>query len=122
MTYNATTVPVFEGEGIDTPYQVIIGGYSDTDASNKHDFICNAVQDIEIVTIGHDPASKNSDAIAELVMNLIHPTVDSNLLSDVDFNVDVQGRPDMLPLREDSTSGQKVVRRILRYHLLMEGL
>lgn len=119
ITYNALPVPVFEGQGKDLQNQVIIMGYSDNGVPNKHCFIKNASQDVEIITVKNDPTSKDSDAIAELVMNLIHPTVESDLLSGTEFTVDVAAAPSLLPIREDSIEGTTIVRRVLRYSLLI---
>lgn len=122
VQFNGDDVPVYEGEGVAGENQVIIGGYSDTDQSNKHCRTMLGVQDIEIVTVKRDATSKASDEIAETVMNLIHPTVDSDLWSVPEFQIVVKGGPSMLQIREDSYDGQKVVRRLLRYNLLIEEL
>ena len=81
-----------------------------------------ATQDIEIVDIKNGPASKPVDDISEQVMNLIHPTLDSDLWSTADFQVYVVGGPSMLLVREYSADGQNVVRRVLRYNLLIDEL
>jgi site-specific recombinase len=120
VSYNGDDIPVFEGEGISVPNMVIIGDYSQSGIPNKHSFMANAVQTIEIVTVKFDPSSKNSDEVTELVFNLLHPDPDSNLLNTDDFNVYVQAMPDMSAIREDSISGQKVVRRRLAYQLLID--
>lgn len=122
VSFNSANVPVYEGQGGKDDYYVIIGGYSDTDVSDKHTRKMDAVQDIEIVTIKNDSSSRASDEIAETVMNLIHPTIDSDLWSMAEFQVWVVGGPSMLPIREDSMSGKNVVRRVLRYNLLLEEL
>lgn len=122
ISFDGNDVPVYEGQGPIAEFYVIIGGYSDTDVSDKHTRKMDAVQDIEIVTIKNDSSSKASDEIAETVMNLIHPTISSDLWSVAEFQIWVQGGPSMLPIREDSMSGKNVVRRVLRYNLLIEEL
>lgn len=122
VSFESSNIPVYEGQGKIHDNYVIIGGYSDTDVSDKHTRKMDAVQDIEIVTIKNDTSSRASDEIAEIVMNLIHPTIDSDLWSVAEFQVWVVGGPSMLPIREDSMSGKNVARRVLRYNLLMEEL
>lgn len=120
VTYDSAVIPVYEGEGEIVPNQIIIGGYSHADESNKNNFQYRATQLIDIVTVKNDPSSKNSDGVAEIVMNLIKPdTRTMETLSTADFQITVIGGPSMDPLREDALSGQKVVRRLLRYTLLV---
>jgi hypothetical protein len=122
VVYNGETILVREGEGEITRNQIIISGYSDTGEANKGGIIKRGVQDIDIVTIKDDPASKDSDAIAEIVLNLLSPTLESDLLSDSEFEVTLTQPPSLLPIREQSVSGQRVVRRMIRYHLLIDEL
>jgi hypothetical protein len=121
VSYDGAGVDVVEsgsgGEGIG--YQIFIGEYSDADSSNKHTFGANATQVIEVVAEQYDSLKKAVDAIGELVMNLIHPTTQSSLLSGTDFKVIVVGRPSINHLVEDSGSGTKIVRLLLRYNLLI---
>jgi hypothetical protein len=120
VVYNGETILVREGEGEITDNQIIIGGYSDTAISGKGCIIKNAVQTIEVVTIKDDPASKNSDAITEIVLNLLSPTFESDLLSDSAIGVMLTAAPSLLPIREQSVSGKRVVRRVIRYDLLID--
>lgn len=122
LTYNATSVPVYEGEGKVTQYQVIIGGYSDVGEPNKFSIIKRAVQEVEIVTIKNDPAAKECDELAEMVMNILSPDVGSDTLSGTDFQVMFISAPSLTPIREEDMSGQRVFRRLLRYNILVEQL
>jgi hypothetical protein len=121
VSYDGADVDVVESgsgsEGIG--YQIFIGEYSDADSSNKHTFGANATQVIEAVSEQNDSTKKAVDAIGELVMNLIHPTTQSDLLSGTDFKVIVVGRPSINHLVEDSGSGTTIVRLLLRYNLLI---
>lgn len=113
-------VSVYEGgSGDDERYQIFIGEYSDADRSNKNTFGANATQVIEITGNQVDSAKKHVDAIGDIVMNLIHPTTQSDLLNGTDFSVTVVGRPSINHLPEDSGSGSKIVRLLLRYNLLI---
>jgi hypothetical protein len=119
VVYNTEVIPVYEGEGELIANQIIIGSYSHQDNSNKHTFRYQATQLLEIITIkdGLNP-SKDSDAIAEIVMNLIKPnTRIVENLSSAEFEVSIIGGPSMDPIREESVSSEKVVRRLLRYSL-----
>jgi hypothetical protein len=122
VVYNTETILVQEGEGEVTRNQIIIRGYSDSGVEAKGCIVKNAVQDIEIVTVKDDPASKDSDAITEIVLNLLSPTLESDLLSDSDFQVMLRVAPSLLPIREQSVSGKRVVRRVIRYYLLIDEL
>lgn len=112
-------VPVVASEGMDSKYQIFIGDYSDADRSNAHVFGSNASQLIEIVGEQDTAQKKHVDAIGELVMNIIHPTTQSNLLSGTDFMISVVGRPSINHLVENSGDGTKIVRLFLRYNLLI---
>jgi hypothetical protein len=121
ITYNTEVIPVYEGEGEQVPKSIIIGGYSHQDDSGKGFFKYRASQLVEIITIGlgFNP-TKDSDQIAQLVIDVIKPnTRMSENLSDADFQVMIIGGPDMDPIREESTEGGKVVRRLLRYNLIV---
>lgn len=120
VIYDTATLLVREGEGEIVENQVIIGGYSDTGEAVKYSVVKRAVQDIEVVSIKDDPSSKNADAIAEIVMNLLSPTIESDLMSDTELQVSLIAAPSLLPIREQSISGQRVVRRVIRYNLLID--
>jgi hypothetical protein len=119
--YNRAVPVVEAGSGATSEqYQIIIADYSDADRSNKHEFAGNASQLIEIVSERSEDSSRiHVDTIGEAVTNLIHPTVTSNILSNTDFSICVQGRPSVNYLTEDSGSGTQIVRLLLRYNLLI---
>lgn len=112
-------VPVVSTEGAESKYQIFIGDYSDSNRSNKQNFGSNATQVIEVIGEDITARKKHVDAIGELVGNLIHPTMGSNLLSNTDFSILVVGKPSQNHLTEDSGSGTKIVRLLLRYSLLV---
>jgi hypothetical protein len=109
----------YENEGEVLPRQIIIGEYSDADRSNKNDFGSNSTQVIEVVCEQNDAVRKYADEIGELVSNLIHPNTTSALLNGSDFSVMVVGKPSINYITENSGSGTKIVRLILRYSLLI---
>lgn len=122
VVYNTENILVREGEGEITRNQIIIGGYSDNGVALKGCIVKNANQDVEVVTIKDDPASKDCDAITELVLNLLSPTMESELMSDTDMQVILEAAPSLVPIREQSINGQRVVRRVIRYHLKINEL
>lgn len=118
ITYNSQPVHVEEGNGkAGKPYQVLIREYSDADAKNFTNFRYTGSQVIEVVNERQDEASKDADAIAGMVMNLLQPTVtDVETLSGDEFQVFIVGTPSKNILREQPGTGT-IVRRILRYNL-----
>jgi hypothetical protein len=120
VTYNSVNIPTYEGEAplSQAPF-IIIGTYSHQRQANKHSFIYEAQQLIEIVTIKDDPTAKTADAVTELVMNLIHPDTDSMLMDTADFGIQVVSET-VGVLREDSVSGKKVFRRFIQYNFLID--
>lgn len=120
ISYGSQPVPVYEGEDSPVlPYKILIGDYTDADASNKNKFGALATQTIEVVAEQPTGIKKNVDAIGKLVGELIHPTNRSQLLSIPELTVIVLGKPNTSHLIEDSGEGQMIVRLILRYNLLI---
>jgi hypothetical protein len=113
-------VPVVASEGIESKYQIFIGSYSDSDRSNKQNFGSNSTQIIEVIGIDGDWRKKEVDEIGELAANIIHPSQGSNILGNDDFSIMVVGKPSINHLTEDSGSGKKITRLILRYFLLIQ--
>jgi hypothetical protein len=120
VVYNSAVIPVYgNDEDHDDPLQIVIGEYSDADASNKENFQCRGSQVIEVISFQSTGAKKTVDAVGELVMDLIHPTTKSEVLSGTDFQVLVVGKPSQNHLIEQDASGGKIVRLILRYNFLI---
>jgi hypothetical protein len=120
VVYNSAVIPVYgNDEDHDDPLQIVIGEYSDADASNKENFQARGSQVIEVISFQSTGAKKTVDAVGELVMDLIHPTTKSEVLSGGDFQVLVVGKPSQNHLIEQDASDGKIVRLILRYNLLI---
>lgn len=120
ISYNSATIPVYENdEDHDDALQIVIGEYSDADMSNKENFQARGSQVVEVVSFQTTGAKKTVDAVGELVMDEIHPTTKSSVLSGTDFQVLIQGKPSQNYLIEDDGSGQKIVRLIMRFNLLI---
>lgn len=118
ITYNATAVPVFSNDQEHPDrLQIVIGEYSDADASNKRNFQGIVSQVIEVASVQRTGAKKTVNDVGELIMDLLQPSVGSQQLSGTDFQVFLRGKPSINHLVEPSGSGQKIVRLILRYNI-----
>jgi hypothetical protein len=116
--YN-TTVPVYENQGTEEQYQILIGEYSDADRSTKNNFGATGRQVIEIVSERQDSVRKHVDAIGDIVMSVLKPTIrDTEVLSDSEFQIMIKGKPDLRHLTEDSGEGSKIVRLLITMNLL----
>lgn len=120
ITYSGNAVPVYENESVSgTDYQIVIGEYSDTDASNKDTFAASAQQVIEVVAEQSTAARKYVDAIGDLVMNAIKPTTRSEgIAENADWQIFTHGRPSVNYLTEDTQAGY-IVRLIMRFEILL---
>ena len=118
VSYESEVIPVFEGEGEVLPRQIIIGEYSDADRSNSHEWGANASQVIEVICEQDTAIRKHVDAIGELVSNIIHPAPTSNALNGSDFHI-IVNRTSINHITEESGSGTKIVRLIMRYNLII---
>jgi hypothetical protein len=121
VTYDSADVPVYESEGKHSDkVQIIIGDYSDANAGNKQKFGSQSRQVIQILSQQPTATKKAVDTIGEQVMTLIQSDPQAaDTLDGADFNVTIQGKPSVNHLIEDSGSGQKNVRLILSYDLLI---
>jgi hypothetical protein len=121
VVYNTENIPYFEREGQLVPNQVIFMNDSyDGSESDKHNFRYRSSFWLDVVTIKNDPSSKLADQIAEIVMNLVKPdTRSGETLTGTDFQIMILGGPSLDPLREDSLSGEKVFRRLIKFNALL---
>lgn len=120
VSYDGNQVEVVEaGSGTEgMRHQIFIGEYSDSDRSNKNTFAANATQLIEVMAEQSDSTKKAVDAIGELVNDIIMPSPASANLNGNDFMI-VVSRPSISHIVEDSGSGTKLVRLLLRYPLFI---
>lgn len=121
VVLDGNTIPYFEREGQLIPNQIIfINDSYDGSESDKHNFRYRASFWLDVVTIKNDPTSKLADQIAELVMNLVKPdTRTTENLSSSDFQIMIIGGPSLDPIKEDSISGEKVFRRLIKFNALI---
>lgn len=120
VSYASANVPVYEGEGKRSDkVQIIIGDYSDASAGTKQNFGSQSRQVIQIISEQPTVTRKTVDLIGEQVMQIISANPQEDALDGADFDVNIQGKPDISHLTEDAGSGAKIVRLILSYNLLI---
>ena len=118
-------VPVFEGEGDASLHeQIIIADQSWTDRSTKHSFTGTFSQLIEIVTeVPGKKASRNRvDEIGETVMQLVQPTPRTIGLAETEFQIIGLNKENQSYLIEESGSGSKIVRLLIRYGFIVNQI
>lgn len=123
VTYNAVTVPVYEGEGTVTPYQILIGADSYTDRKTKHSLFGRVTIPIEVVTEeAGTSASKAVDTILNSVFALLLPNVNGTSLTATGFQI-TSVRKNIRPvIRENSGKGTIIVRRIAELNFLINQI
>lgn len=120
VTYNSVEVPIYgNDEDHDDELQIVIGTFTEADTSTKARFSSVGYQEIEIVSWQMTGAKSIVDGIGEQVMNIIHPTVTSELLTGTDFQIIIRGKPTANYPPMESQDGSKIVRLIQRYHLFI---
>ena len=120
ISYEGQNVPVYEGEDSPVlPYKILIGSYTDADASNKNRFGTRARQVVEVVGEQSTGIKKHVDAIGKDVVTAVHPTNRSQLLATAELTVIVLGKPATSHLIEESGDGKKIVRLLLAFDLLI---
>lgn len=121
ITYNGSTIPVYDEEADETggDYYIIISTITDANFANKHKFI----NDVEIVI---DVVSQNNwrvdlvkqivDAITEKILNVILPSVGSTgLVDNIDFQITDVKKASSQHIPIIDTGTKKIVRRITRF-------
>jgi hypothetical protein len=80
VVYEGVTVPVYDGstgdlvQGPSGLYKIELGEQTGQEANNKHAFNGEWTQNIEVITeLKGSPLRKHCDAIAGLIMALVHP-------------------------------------------------
>lgn len=120
VVYDGDVVPVYETEGSNSDkVQIIIGDYSDAPVRNTRTNVSQARQVLQIVSHQTKATKKAVDTIGEDVMEAISPLPTGDALDGEDFSVNIQGKPSISHLVEDSGSGSKYVRLILSYDFLI---
>jgi hypothetical protein len=118
VIYQATVIPVYEGEGIVTDYQILIGDTTYSDEGTKHSFDGRVNQTIEVVTeVKGSSTTKHADAITEQVLDLILPTPRTTALEIAGFKP-CRISKNLRLLREQGTKST-IVRRIIELNFLL---
>lgn len=122
ITYNGSTIPVYDEEADETggDYYIIISTITDSYFANKHSFINEVNILIDVVSQNNwrvDLVKQIVDAISEKILNVILPSVSTTGLSDnADFQIlDVTKESSQhVPIIDTGT--KKIVRRITRFN------
>jgi hypothetical protein len=118
VAYNFEVVPVYEGEGVVTDYQVLIGATTYTDEGTKHTFGGRVNQIIEVVTeVKGSTTTKHADDIAEQVLQFILPTPRTTGLTITGFKP-CRISKNLRLLKEQGTKST-IVRRIIELNFLL---
>lgn len=125
ITYNGSTIPVYDEEADETggDYYILVSTITDADFPNKTKFMNDVEVLIDVVSQNNfrvDLVKRIVDAITEKVLNQILPSVGSSSLSD-DANfqiVDVRkSGTQHIPIIDTGT--KKIVRRLTRFTQLI---
>ena len=125
ITYNGSTIPVYDEEADETggDYYILISTITDADFPNKTKFMNDVEVLIDVVSQNNfrvDLVKSIVDAITEKVLNEILPSVSNSSLSDnADFQiVDVRKSGSQhIPIIDTGT--KKIVRRLTRFTQLI---
>jgi hypothetical protein len=121
ITYNGSTIPVYDEEADETggDYYIIISTIVDADLPNKGKFMNEVEVLIDVVSQNNfrvDLVKGIVDAITQKVLNQILPSINTTSLSDnADFQiVDVRKSASQhVPILDTGT--KKIVRRLTRF-------
>lgn len=123
VSYDSTTVAVYEGEGRVSKYQILIGELSISDRSDKHSFSGRGSQLISIVNEGPGKlVHKHIDAIGDLVMDLIQPAPRENGIDVDEFQIIGLKKESQNYLDERSGTGGYITRLLLRYSFFINQI
>jgi hypothetical protein len=125
ITYNGSTIPVYDEEADETggDYYIIISTITDADFPNKGKFMNDVEVLIDVVSQNNfrvDLVKTIVDSITAKVLNVIIPSVGNTSLSgNVDFQiVDVRkAATQHIPIIDTGT--KKIVRRLTRFTQLI---
>lgn len=125
ITYNGSTIPVYDEEADETggDYYIIISTITDTDLPNKAKFMNDVEVLIDVVSQNNwrvDLVKQIVDSITAKILAVIIPSVGSTSLSDgADFQiVDVRkASTQHVPIIDTGT--KKIVRRLTRFTQLI---
>jgi len=121
ITYNGSTIPVYDEEADETggDYYIVISTIVDADLPNKGKFMNEVEVLIDVVSQNNwrvDLVKQIVDAITAKVLNTIIPSINTNSLADnADFQiVDVRKSASQhVPILDTGT--KKIVRRLTRF-------
>jgi hypothetical protein len=125
ITYNGSTIPVYDEEADETggDYYIIISTITDADFPNKGKFMNDVEVLIDVVSQNNwrvDLVKQIVDSITAKIMNVIIPSIGTtSLIENADFQiVDVRkASTQHVPIIDTGT--KKIVRRLTRFTQLI---
>ena len=125
ITYNGSTIPVYDEEADETggDYYIIISTITDADLPNKGKFMNDVEVLIDVVSQNNwrvDLVKQIVDSITAKIMNVIIPSIGAtSLIENADFQiVDVRkASTQHVPIIDTGT--KKIVRRLTRFTQLI---
>jgi hypothetical protein len=125
ITYNGSTIPVYDEEADETggDYYIIISTITDADFPNKGKFMNDVEVLIDVVSQNNwrvDLVKQIVDSITAKILNVIIPSIGTtSLIEDADFQiVDVRkASTQHVPVIDTGT--KKIVRRLTRFTQLI---
>ena len=121
ITYNGSTIPVYDEEADETggDYYIVISTIVDADLPNKGKFMNEVEVLIDVVSQNNwrvDLVKQIVDAITAKILDRIIPSIgNTNLIENADFQIiDVRkGSSQHVPILDTGT--KKIVRRLTRF-------
>jgi hypothetical protein len=125
ITYNGSTIPVYDEEADETggDYYILISTITDADFPNKGKFMNDVEVLIDVVSQNNwrvDLVKQIVDSITAKILNVIIPSIGTtSLIEDADFQiVDVRkASTQHVPVIDTGT--KKIVRRLTRFSQLI---
>ena len=121
VSYNGTTIPVYDEEADETgnDFYIIVSTVTDADVANKAKFFSETTVLIDVVTQLNFRITKTKeivDVITAKVLDLVIPSVTNTGLSDdSDFQITNVRKESSQHLPMVSTDTKKIIRRITRF-------
>ncbi len=123
ITYNAATVPYYEGEGMVTDYQILLQDVDYQSESTKNDFYGRSSARFEIVTEAEGKfLTKDADLILNSMLLLLFPTPRTNGLTVTGFQVIGMKKDIGRAIKEEAGNGGKIVRRPLELNFFINQM
>jgi hypothetical protein len=124
LTYNGTSIPVYENLAVNTTgdYYIEITTVTDTNTPNDHKFIRNVIINVEVYVRQNMYQDYDAvDAIAESVMERVLPLIGGGAgsMSSNDFQIGHIQLESTRYLNERGANGEYVTRKVLTFNQIL---